>query len=398
MAICNICLETINKNIICSECKYEMCHKCTHKYFLTTYLSKCPNCKNEWSLSFIRQNTSKIFYDKYREHKINIIYEREKSLLPSLQKLVTHIKNTQTQIDDIMKENITLKLENKQRYLDNIILIKILKTSQQVHKTIFSPEKTFNFKCPENNCIGFVIENNCGLCKISVCDECHCKREQGHVCDQNYVDTLKLIETDSKKCPSCNILITKIDGCDQMWCLKCHTSFDWKTLEIINKEIHNPHYIQWKNTRKESPNIQELIVIIRNLQLTQYDIAKYHKTIGMMRNLLYQYPEVSDNMELRLEYLLNKITEKQWKINLKKKEKKKEYNVEICKIINSLINNIIDVLWKIYNNKENRNECLRFICEIEHTRTQYNQEINALYKNFNYKIPILNVRWQIDYV
>ena len=53
-------------------------------------------------------------------------------------------------------------------------------------------------------------------------------------------------------------MISKIDGCNQMWCTQCHVAFDWKTGAIQNS-VHNPHYFEWlrKNKLIIQPVIQE---------------------------------------------------------------------------------------------------------------------------------------------
>ena len=58
------------------------------------------------------------------------------------------------------------------------------------------------------------------------------------------VKTAELIKKDTKPCPSCGERIQKIQGCDQMWCIKCHQAFSWKTGAIDSGPIHNPHYYE----------------------------------------------------------------------------------------------------------------------------------------------------------
>lgn len=58
-----------------------------------------------------------------------------------------------------------------------------------------------------------------------------------------------MIRKESKPCPKCGVRISKIDGCDQMWCVECKTAFCWKTGEIETRNIHNPHYFQFLRER-----------------------------------------------------------------------------------------------------------------------------------------------------
>lgn len=68
----------------------------------------------------------------------------------------------------------------------------------------------------------------------------------GHVCDEKTLETVKLLASDTKSCPTCTTLITKIDGCDQMWCTQCQTAFSWNTNEIVKGRVHNPHYYEYQ--------------------------------------------------------------------------------------------------------------------------------------------------------
>ena len=59
--------------------------------------------------------------------------------------------------------------------------------------------------------------------------------------------TADLIKSTTKPCPKCGERISKIEGCDQMWCVTCHTAFSWRTGKIDTGRVHNPHFFEHVN-------------------------------------------------------------------------------------------------------------------------------------------------------
>lgn len=113
-------------------------------------------------------------------------------------------------------------------------------------------KRAFVRACPANDCRGFLSTAwKCGLCNVWVCPDCHdIKKEQkddSHICDKGALETAKLLAKEAKPCPKCAAQISKIDGCDQMWCTQCHTSFSWRTGQEVKEGewVHNPHYYEW---------------------------------------------------------------------------------------------------------------------------------------------------------
>jgi hypothetical protein len=118
------------------------------------------------------------------------------------------------------------------------------------------PKVVYNRPCPLEECNGFVDTSKwvCGTCKKHICKECFAEKEEGHECNKDMVETVKMIMKESRPCPKCSIYIHKTEGCDQMWCTQCHTTFSYQTGEIHVGRTHNPMYYQWlRETRGTVP-------------------------------------------------------------------------------------------------------------------------------------------------
>eukprot|EP00050_Salpingoeca_kvevrii_P019425 m.85895 g.85895 ORF g.85895 m.85895 type:complete len:465 (-) comp8411_c0_seq1:183-1577(-) len=54
----------------------------------------------------------------------------------------------------------------------------------------------------------------------------------------------RYIENSSQQCPSCKSPISKIDGCNKMHCMRCHTFFCWLCLKVLDKSNPYAHFNQ----------------------------------------------------------------------------------------------------------------------------------------------------------
>jgi hypothetical protein len=110
-------------------------------------------------------------------------------------------------------------------------------------------------RCPVVECTGYVTARawRCGMCNVKVCAQCHKSKsmandvehvDENHQCDRNEVETVKMLNKDSKPCPKCNMPIMKAYGCNQMWATCCNIAFNWATGEIVRdrRSFHNPEY------------------------------------------------------------------------------------------------------------------------------------------------------------
>lgn len=105
---------------------------------------------------------------------------------------------------------------------------------------------SFTYPCPLGDCEGFMdAHGNCPSCKKKICMKCETEEGENHECDPGLVETVQMLRRTSRPCPKCSVPIHKTDGCDQMWCTQCHTTFSYRTGTIHQGRTHNPEYYRW---------------------------------------------------------------------------------------------------------------------------------------------------------
>lgn len=107
----------------------------------------------------------------------------------------------------------------------------------------FNP-KLCPFKiCTKPGCGGSLSpqQGMCLSCRQCICVECQQMFVgEDHVCKTEDIESLSLIASSSRPCPTCGIIITRRDGCPHMFCIKCATHFDYLTGNIIAGTPHHP--------------------------------------------------------------------------------------------------------------------------------------------------------------
>lgn len=231
----------------------------------------CMCCKEMLTTEFIFLHTPKAFQKIYMAKITKIDMMKEQLLLKSTQERLqakTNIKMIKARISSSLKIQAVYQKHLKafpedhtaaelyteisklidKSYEDCHVYRDILvKSDEEIH------QHSNSFFCPTLSCNGLVARGRCGECKKKICVTCHEVVDNdgdsdGHVCDVDTLETIKLIKKETKPCPKCNVSIHKIDGCDQMFCTNCHTGFSWRTGQIQTR-IHNPHYFEWLRSR-----------------------------------------------------------------------------------------------------------------------------------------------------
>lgn len=125
---CGICCEDFNKSlnkvIVCNHCDYKACRSCCKRYILGSFNEpKCMNCKKDWTKAFLVDNFTKSWvFKEYKNHRENVLWDRQKALLPATQTYVesrNQIKHNTELEKKIRKdsEEVLREIDNNQRRL-----------------------------------------------------------------------------------------------------------------------------------------------------------------------------------------------------------------------------------------------------------------------------------------
>lgn len=279
---CSVCVIKFNKST-CSEvkciCDYSACKTCVRTYLLSTIQDPhCMNCRSKWSYDFVKSSLGASFVNhEWKEHKYKImldetISKREERMQHALNYradiegkekialLREKIKELQKEAEKVYDEIEDIENEKRVRhgeepYYRNYLRrgannngIQRVEGGGQIAQTVFeeTKKKKFVMPCQKSNCNGMLDEKyNCVVCNTNTCSKCFEEKNENHVCDEEKVETIKFVKQNTRPCPKCGVRISKISGCDQMWCVECKTAFSWNTGNIENKHIHNPHYYEY---------------------------------------------------------------------------------------------------------------------------------------------------------
>jgi len=428
--ICNICCEKINisnkKDIKCLYCNYVACRECIAQFLLININElNCMNCKKLWNREFLCNNFTKTFINNdYRDYRQKLLLDKEKALLPATQ-IIVEAMNNKEKLQKTLREYLIEVNTKKQQLCDEIQLNENIINN----KTNNIQKKVFIKKCGVEDCRGFLSEQwKCGMCDTITCKKCfeilnknqdlEHNPENIHVCKEENIESAKLISKDSKPCPKCAALIFKIDGCNQMWCVLCHTAFSWVTGQIETSRIHNPHYYEMLRNMSANgeiprepehicndenmgmPNNNQIeILLLTKRNKSEYNIFK-EKILNITQKLfhiLYYHPNNfqqkydKDKRNLRIQYLMNYITEEYWKKELQRKEKKYEKTLNLYQVSRTL--DIIggDIIRSIPTKNINT-----IYDDFEKLRNNINDGLYQIGKQFSDSYYTINKEW--DYL
>lgn len=300
-------------------------------------------------------------------------YNREDAIIPDdglCETMNAIVENYNKLIDQLKANSITIELNKRPEWQDHIdrrnaemhdLNVRITNLVAKRDKAPARQRAEFIKKCSDPECRGFLSTRwKCGLCEKQTCMDCHeIKHDDAdapHVCDPNVVETIKLLKSDTKNCPSCQTSIFKIDGCDQMWCTQCKTGFSWTTGKIEMK-LHNPHYYEWRRQNggldREAGDNQQCVTPtdifnnILNSVVIEYNLKTVliEKCRQCIHNSAYnQNPNIPDFEIYRIEYLRNQIDVDSFKSTLIRLNKAYSKKHELYTVYELLATTFTDIM------------------------------------------------------
>jgi hypothetical protein len=342
-------------------------------------------CGKQWTRKFLYDNFTKSFISgPYKVHRENVLLEKQRALLPDTQPFVEQLlREERVRREKIeIRQNIKLLNANLERLVleakaETVSEVKrhIRKEINEVRNTIqqfrdrvrelyqepdaeVKERRQFIKPCGVDSCRGFLSTQwKCGMCETWACPDCHAiigkSKDAPHTCDPNDVETAKMVQRETRPCPTCHVPIHKLDGCDQMWCTQCHTAFSYKS-GAIEKKIHNPHYYEWlRETKGQVPRenhpdaiggggcridgeltIEEVTRSLRRPNVS--DTCRetlFEVTRAIIHLRSHQRDEhavyETDTRYLRSWFMRNMISEHQFKTQIQRTEKKYLYRSEM---------------------------------------------------------------------
>jgi hypothetical protein len=410
---CDICVEAYNKvnhkKITCLYCDFSSCNKCIQKYMLSQIQDPhCMHCKKIWTREFIDERMSKQFINtELKSQRETILFEKEKNLLPETQ---DNVKLLQQQEE--YEHEMKLILEDIERLQKRYDEIERKKNEINPYR-ILPKQKMPQLRTPclIKECRGYIEEQDiktdlsCGICGTNVCYYCREILNATHVCNQENIKTIRMIDKETKRCPSCFVPIFKINGCDQMWCTSCHIAFDWKTGERVRGIIHNPHYHEYIEKNGGTPvlleasyqrfDFLETDLIVRVLESQQCPELVIYQIIEIYRYIIH-YHEVdlqrlpsrfdeTVNLDLRIQFLQAQISEDEFKIKLQRRQKDIDKKIEYKDIGETFVEIMNDVFIS-FMETHNRDALIQNIKSVTKT-TQ--DAITNLNRRYNSNLPLV---------
>jgi hypothetical protein len=273
---------------------------------------------------------------------------------------------------------------------------------RRTHGGVIEERREFFMACPSNDCRGKLSTSyKCGMCEHFFCPDCH--KDKGvdrnaanHECEQDDINTIKMLRDNTRPCPKCHMGIYKTEGCDQMWCVQCHNPHFYEHQRAVNGGVAPrvpgdvpcggmPTFYEMKRRRvTDDVNCRWLINLHRTInELTDLEMPRIYRKFNDYE--AYQ-------REYSVRYLRNKITREKLVDELYKKTRQAEKYRRYYDVIQTLTTSVAECLRNYIIGEDQavvRRSCEELI-------KQAHEEEDRMKKQYNMTLPKVEVKMVIN--
>ena len=436
---CNVCFNNFNmtkrKMIECVHCQYKVCMTCVKTYLLMKNEdSRCMNCKGTWDHEFIDSLFPYNFrHTIYKQHRQNVLFQSEEAFFPET---LSRIEMNKEQIHKLKNRRIEQKeaIQNLQNSLhlamnnlrDTDVALNRLNNNAilvltDIDNAVIPERRVYVKKCFRNDCNGFINhKGHCPICNLQICMKCYEEKGIDHVCKDEDVASVQIIQKETKPCPKCAIPIQKISGCNQMWCTVCNTAFDWVSGKVISGRIHNPHFYEWLTNGETTENVENVqgrcpfeaddyhngIIVRRKLNawdIPKKDVRHLLNALRLMNHiqviLLPMYTINEDTYDFyrnsahRIDYINGDISLNKFKQLIQQKEKQLEKKRAFFQLLDVFVQASLGFFTEIIHGE--KDIVNRTIEALERLRQYVNNHFEVIRKRFHCRIFHIDCDFQI---
>lgn len=372
------------------------------------------NCHQAWNREFLDAHLTPAWREgELKEHRGRILWDRERSLLPATQPAVAIERQKRTygaEITALAEQVAPLREQIKALEAEIARRQYFIQHGREMGVTIAETEvkkerRQFIAACPDESCRGFLsTAYKCGTCDCQFCKDCRELRADGHTCDPALAATMAAIAKDTRGCPNCGTGISKVSGCDQMYCTNCDTAFSWTTGKVVTGVIHNPHYYERMKKLKGAvprqpgdapcggwPAIWRLRLgpAPQATLLQGLHQAATHVDHIVLRDMPVAQ-QAADNTDLRVRYLLKDIDEKKLQQLLQQRERRRQRNLEIRGPLELFVLTVLEFFVQLERTKKAPTP-ESILALQEQIRAHVNEPLCEIGRRYNNAVPQINL-------
>jgi len=466
---CTVCCEAYNKSthmkIACEHaCSFEACKACIRKYILgTTADPNCMQCNKAWSDKFLVKHLNASFMrNDYQAHRTELLVQQQLSRLPETMAAAERMKRfrelhtimrgfrdekiqAERHLRDLRYSCLHSSKEDRPKYLKNIETAKETVALLDTHiiecrnnmaiidiwGMVVEEKKEvskFIMPCGNTDCRGYLsTQYKCDLCEHHTCAKCFehigpVKEEGAHTCKPENIESAEFIKKQSKPCPCCGARISKIDGCDQMWCTQCHKAFSWETGNLVSGPVHNPHFYKYQREHGGLPRnpvdvvcgglptYYELNQKIAEAALPRRHQDFFYNTLMTIHRLQLHFTltyivELQDNTEevyqrRRVEYILQECTRDMFAAGLIQQDKKRKQHtalLHVCELFTTVGTDMFrQILLSKKTGEEFAAEMIQQVAEYDTLRQYVNEQLKEISMTYGILVEQIDANWRND--